>query len=209
MAYEYFTFDSSYKVAAFTAERKYITESKVCGLPVIPFETVTKRFPPKSYDMFVAVSYTMLNRVRSSLYTLAKKKKYTLASYISSRAFVWHTARLGDNCFILENNVIQHGVKIGNDVTIWSGNHIGHQAVIADHVFISSHCVISGYCAIGQYAFLGVNSTYNDHVSVAPDTIIGSGAVVIQNTQKGKVYVGNPAKPLPKSSYDVFGVKKI
>ena len=124
------------------------------------------------------------------------KKGYRLASYVSSHAFTWPTATIGDNCFILENNVIQHGVTIGDDVTLWSGNHIGHQVTIKDHVFISSHCVVSGYCRIGAYSFLGVNSTYNDHIVIAPHTTIGSGAVVIRNTQKGKTYVGNPAKSL-------------
>lgn len=196
LAYEYFTHDSPYQVVAFTVERKFLTKKSIQRIPVVPFETITKHFAPKTYDMFIAVSYTNLNRLRARLFALAKKKHYTLASYVSSRAFVWHTARIGNNCFILENNVIQHGVTIGSDVTLWSGNHIGHRTTIGDHVFISSHCVISGYCTIGEYSFLGVNSTYNDHVTVAPHCIIGSGAVVIKDTEKSKVYVGNPAKPL-------------
>jgi len=198
LAYEYFTHDSLYEVVAFTVERKFITKKVIGKFPVVPFETVTKAYPPGTSDMFVAISYTQLNRLRAKYYHLAKKKKYHLARYVSSRAFVWDTARIGDNCFILENNVIQHGVNIGNDVVLWSGNHIGHRTTIEDHVYISSHCVISGYCRIGEYAFLGVNSTYNDRITVAPNCIIGSGAVVIRSTEEGKTYVGNPAKPLEK-----------
>lgn len=198
LAYEYFTHDSPYEVVAFTVQRKFMTKKVIRKLPVVQFETIRKRYAPTMYDMFVAVSYTKLNRVRASLYALAKKKKYALASYVSSRAFVWRTVKIGDNCFILENNVIQHGVVIGNDVTLWSGNHVGHQTRISDHVFVSSHCVISGYCNIGAYSFLGVNSTFNDRIIIAPDTIIGSGAVVIRSTEEGKTYVGNPAKPLEK-----------
>jgi sugar O-acyltransferase (sialic acid O-acetyltransferase NeuD family) len=198
LAYEYFTRDSPYRVAAFTVERKFLKKKSLSHLPVVPFETVTKTFPPKKYHMFVAISYTQLNRIRAKYYRLAKKKKYHLATYISSRAFLWHSASIGDNCMIFEHNVIQHGVNIGNDVILWSGNHIGHRSVIEDHVYISSHCVISGYCRIGEYAFLGVNSTFNDRISVAPNCIIGSGAVVIRNTEEGKTYVGNPAKPLEK-----------
>lgn len=196
MAYEYFTHDSPYRVAAFTVERTFLKEKKVNGLPVVPFETVTGMYPPKKYDLFVAVSYTGKNRVRAAYYDLAKKKKYHLATYISSRAFVWHTAKIGDNCMIFEHNVIQHGVTIGNDVILWSGNHIGHRTTIEDHVYISSHCVVSGYCRIGAFAFLGVNSCFNDHITVAPGTLVGSGAVVIRDTEKGKTYVGNPARAL-------------
>ncbi len=177
-------------------------------LPVVPFENITKLYSPKEYVLFVAISYTQLNRVRAKYYQLAKQKGYKLASYVSSHAFVWKTAKIGDNCLIFENNVIQHEVKIGNDVILWSGNHVGHRTHIEDHVYISSHCVLSGYCHIGAYSFLGVNSTFNDRITVAPDSIIGSGAVVIGDTEPGKVYVGNPARPLLKSSFEVFGVKK-
>ena len=57
-------------------------------------------------------------------YSEVKKKGFQL-SYISTKAFVGVLPNL-ENCFILENNVIQHGVTIGNNVTLWSGNHIGH-----------------------------------------------------------------------------------
>jgi acyl-[acyl carrier protein]--UDP-N-acetylglucosamine O-acyltransferase len=53
--------------------------------------------------------------------------------------------------FVLEDNTIQPGVRIGDDVTLWSGNHIGHDSVIADHCFISSHVVVSGWVRIGSY----------------------------------------------------------
>ena len=57
---------------------------------------------------------------------------------------VWARHEIGENCFIFEDNTIQPFVKIGDDVVLWSGNHIGHHAEIGDHCFISSHVVISG-----------------------------------------------------------------
>ena len=57
-----------------------------------------------------------------------KAKGYAAATYVSSRAFVWHNVVLGDNVFIFESNVVQHHASIGNDVILWSGNHIGHRA---------------------------------------------------------------------------------
>ena len=107
--------------------------------------------------MFVAVSYTHLNRVRTKLYEQAKNKGYSLASYVSSKAFVWRNVEIGENCFIMENNVLQSNVKIGNNVTLWSGNHVGHRTVIRNNCFLSSHVTISGFCDIGENCFLGVN----------------------------------------------------
>ena len=100
--------------------------------------------------------------------------------------------------------MIQPYVEVGNNCILWSGNHVGHRTIIQDHVFVASHAVISGYCIIGEGSFLGVNSTFNDNVSIAPSCIIGSGSLVVKNTEPEGIYVGSPARRVPrKSSFDV------
>jgi sugar O-acyltransferase (sialic acid O-acetyltransferase NeuD family) len=196
LAYEYFTHDSPHEVVAFAVERNYASKDKLFDLPVVFFEDLERTYDPATYAAFVAVSFTQMNRVRTRLYQQTRRKGYTLLSYISSRAFVWHNVEIGENCFIMENNVLQYAVRIGNNVVLWSGNHVGHQTVIHDNVFVSSHVVISGYCEIGQNCFLGVNSCFADKIKVGEDCFIGMGAVVNKSTAARKVYVGNPAKPL-------------
>ena len=204
MAYEYFTHDSNYEVVAFSAEKVYIKKNSLFGLPIIPFEDVESLYNPKIYKMFIAVSFTQLNRVRTRLCKQAKSKGYSLASYISSKAFVWKNVEIGENCFILENNVLQYRVKIGNNVTLWSGNHIGHRAVIKDNCFISSQVAVSGFCEVGENCFIGVNACIADGLKIAKDCIIGAGSVVLKDTFEGLVYVGNPAKPLPNKNVELF-----
>lgn len=208
LAYEYFTHDSPQEVVAFAVEREYAKKEELFGLPVVHFEDAERLYPPADHAAFVAISYTQLNRVRARLYRETKRKGYRLATYVSSRAFVWRNAEVGENCLIMENNVVQYAVRIGANVVLWSGNHIGHQTVIRDHVFISSHVVVSGYCEVGENCFLGVNSSIANNVRIAPDCVIGMGAVVNRDTEEGKVYVGNPAKPLDKDSYTAFKVKR-
>lgn len=193
IAYEYFTHDSTYEVVAFSVESQYIEQDSLYNLPVVPFENIDTLYPPAEHSIFVAVTFTKLNRIRTRLYQAAKQKKYVIASYISSKAFVWHNATLGENCFIFENNVIQHHVQIGNNVILWSGNHIGHRSTIADNCFLSSHVVVSGYCHIGENCFLGVNSTIADKIHIAKDCLIGAATLITKNTQAGKIYKGNPA----------------
>jgi sugar O-acyltransferase (sialic acid O-acetyltransferase NeuD family) len=209
LAYEYFTHDSPHDVVAFAVEREFFQRDQLNGLPVVHFEDVEQHYPPSSYKAFVAISQTKLNRVRTRLYHETKSKGYDCVSYVSSRAFVWNSVEIGENCFVLEGNVLQHGVRIGNNVVLWSGNHVGHQTLIKDHNFVSSHVVISGYCEIGESCFLGVNSCFADHVVVARDCLVGMGAVVAKSTEARKVYRGNPAKPAERvDSFKMFGVKE-
>jgi hypothetical protein len=129
IAHEYFTHDSPYTVAGFSVEEKYRGKSTLFGLPIVPFEALEQEFPPAQYEVFVAVVYTQMNRLRTRLSTAARAKGYRLASYQSSRAFIWRNVKFGEHCFVFENNVVQPFVEIGTNVVLWSGNHIGHHSI--------------------------------------------------------------------------------
>lgn len=177
----YFTHDSEYEVAAFTVDGAYLKQSEFRGRPVVPFEQVGNQFPPSAYGLFVAVSYAKLNAVRAEKVKAARAKGYRLASYLSSRATVFPGFEPKENNFILEDNTIQPFVSVGANVTLWSGNHIGHHSVIEDDVFLASQVVVSGGVRIGQGSFVGVNVTIRDHVTIGKQCVLGAGALVLEN----------------------------
>ena len=90
---------------------------------------------------------------------------------------------------ILEDNTIQPFVEIGDNVIMWSGNHLGHDVKIGDHTFISSHVVISGFTIIGESCFLGVNSTFKDDITVGDRTLVGAGAIIMKSTTEDSVWL--------------------
>jgi sugar O-acyltransferase (sialic acid O-acetyltransferase NeuD family) len=190
VAHYYFSHDSDYTVVGFAADREFVTAPSFCGLPVVPFEEAKEAFPPADTDMFIAMSYAKLNELRRAKYEAAKAMGYRLASYVSSRAFVPEGFAPGDNCFILEDNTVQPFVRIGSNVTLWSGNHIGHHATIADHCFLASHIVVSGGVTIGEACFIGVNATIRDHVSIGARCVVGAGALILADAEPEGVYLG-------------------
>lgn len=190
LAYYYFRTDSDYNVVAFTIDRSYIAEHEFCGLPVIPFEDIHKQYPPESNDFFVALSYSKINTVRKEKYLAAKTLGYQLTSYISSRATILNEQSIGENCFILEDNTLQPFVTIGNNVTLWSGNHIGHHSTIHDHCFVASHVVVSGGVEIAEQCFIGVNATLRDHIKIGERSVIGAGTLILTDVEAEGVYIG-------------------
>lgn len=190
LAHHYFSIDSNYEVVAFTVDEAYITTNEFCGLPIVPFEGITNRYSPDSHELFVALSYSKLNHVRKEKYLAAKALGYRLASYVSTHATVLNEDRIGENCFILEDNTIQPFVTIENNVTLWSGNHVGHHSIIHDHCFIASHVVISGGVEIDESCFIGVNATLRDHIKVGAKCVIGAGALLLADTDPEGVYIG-------------------
>ena len=188
VACEYFSRDSRYEVVGFAVEQAYLKRDSLMGLPVVAFETLRERFPPQDHEVYVAVVYTQLNRLRTRLAKAAKAAGYRLASYVSRHAFVWPNVTLGEHCFIFENNVVQAFVRIGDNVVLWSGNHIGHHSTIGDNVFVSSHVVVSGFCEVGENCFLGVNAAIGNNVTVAKDCWIGPGVVLTRSTKEGELH---------------------
>ena len=190
VAYEYFTHDSPYEVVAFAVEREFRRKEVLFGLPVVPFEDLEAHFPPATHSFYAALVYTQGNALRRRLYEAAKAKGYRPASYVSSRAFVWRNVELGEHCFVFENNVVQPFVKVGKNVVLWSGNHIGHHSRIGDHCFVSSHVVVSGFVEIGKSCFLGVNSTFANNLTMGDDCVVGAGTLVLGDVGDGETVVG-------------------
>jgi sugar O-acyltransferase (sialic acid O-acetyltransferase NeuD family) len=206
IAREYFDGDSDYEVVGFAVEQAFLKRDSLHGLPVVPFETLEQHFAPGGHAFFAAVTYTQLNRLRARLAASAKVRGYALASYVSSRAFVWHNVTLGEHCFVFEDNTVQPFVRIGDDVVLWSGNHIGHHAVIGDHCFVSSHVVVSGFCSIGSHSFLGVNATLANNVTLGKDNWIGPNTVVMKDTADGALFKTEQPEPARVSAPRFFRV---
>jgi sugar O-acyltransferase (sialic acid O-acetyltransferase NeuD family) len=203
LAHYYFTRDSPHDVAGFVVDRAFRQADSFLGLPLTDAEEAPTRFPPAEYDMFVALSYAKMNGVRATKYAAMKAAGYRLASYVSTRCSYLSDTPPGDNCFILEDNTVQPFVTIGNNVTLWSGNHIGHDATIEDHCFITSHVVVSGYVRVGARSFIGVNATLRNSITIGAETLIGAGAIIMKDTQPKSVYMPERAKLFQKTSDEI------
>lgn len=199
----YLQHDSEHEVVAFTVHADRIPGPEFDGLPIIPFEEVVDRYPPSEYAMYVAVGYRKVNQVRAQIYAEAKAKGYELVTYVSSRCTHWPGLEIGDNCFVFEDNTIQPFVTIGNDVVLWSGNHIGHHSSIGDHCFFASHIVISGHVHVGPYTFIGVNATTRDDITIGASCIIGAGALVMRSTGDDELYPGSKTKPSDVPAHEI------
>ena len=204
LAHFYLKHDSPHEVVAFCVDEEFLPETpEFEGKPVVPFEGVTDSHPPDRYSFFAPMSERKMNRVRESVYLRAKRAGYTLISYVSSCATVFPGAEFGDNCFILEDNTIQPFTPIGNNVVLWSGNHIGHHGRVHDHVFFTSQVTLSGRCDVGAYSFFGVNSTVRDGVRIGEGTLVAMSACITKDTEPWSVYKGIPARKGEVSSRDV------
>ena len=202
----YYLQDSDDQVVAFCANKSKIDKEELLGLPIITFENIEEKFPPSEFSMFIALAYSEMNKKRTKFFEEAKSKGYELYSYIHPSTKIWDKFEMGENCFILANNVIQPFVKIGNNVLIGSNNLISHNTIIGDNCFITSNVTIGGHVTIGKNCFVGLSSTINQRIKIGNECIIGAGTIISKNVNDKEVYAENSSKKLPQSSDELDSI---
>ena len=185
----YLEHDSSHEIVGYTIDGDRVTNSLHNGKPLVAFERVRDFYPPEMCQMFVAVGYGDLNRLREEKYHSAKDLGYSLFSYVHSKAGPLYNIPIGENCFVLEHQSIQAFASIGNNCFIWSGALVAHHATVRDHCWITSGACIAGNTSIGERCFLGVNSTVGHMIEIGNDCLIGAGALVTRSTPDGTVFI--------------------
>lgn len=200
LAHFYFTNDSDRRVVAFAVDAEYRSADSFLGLPLVAAADLPRLYPPDRFDVFVAMSYAKMNTLRRAKFEEMRTLGYTCPTYVSTRCSYLTKDPPGPNCLILEDNTVQPFVRIGDNVTLWSGNHIGHDSVIGSHCFISSHVVVSGHVTIGEACFIGVNATLRNSIHIGDRTLIGAGATIMKDTETDSAYLGPRSQKFGKRS---------
>jgi sugar O-acyltransferase (sialic acid O-acetyltransferase NeuD family) len=200
IAYRFLTRDSDHKVCAFAVDRQYLTHKTFHDLPVVAFEEVDRYFAPDEYEMLVPLGYQRMNCLRAEKYLAAKQKGYSFISYANSHFYRAEELNIGENCIILDNQSISLDVKIGNNVVMWSSNHIGDLTTIGDHAWLSSHVTIAAEVVVEPYCFVGIGATVGNKVTLGHSTYVGANALVVSDTAEKSVCVASESERIDLDS---------
>jgi sugar O-acyltransferase (sialic acid O-acetyltransferase NeuD family) len=192
-AFRYISRDTSHEICAFAVDAPFLTKRPFHGRPVVDYASITSAFPPGEFEMFVPLGFQRMNGLRAERYLDVKARGYRCISYVSPRHTAPEPVTVGENCFILDGQAFNLDVTIGNNVTMWSANHIGDRTVIGDHAWISSHVTLSGDVTIGEACFLGVNACVSNNVRLGRRTFVGAHVLVAKDTAENSVFVAPPA----------------
>lgn len=188
--------ESGMPVKAFTVDRQFMEGNSFQGLPVIPFEEIQEAYPPESYDMFVAVGYQDMNRLRQQKMHDAEEKGYHLTSYVHPNSTIPGDLVHGKNCFIMNNVCIHPRVSIGEGVFVWSGAMIGHHSTVGNYNWFTSSANVGGNVTMGDNCFLAMNATVSHSVKLGNAIFLGANALVTKDLGDDKVVISESHKPI-------------
>lgn len=199
--YYYAHHECGFKVAAFTTDAAYLPdEGDFLGKTVVAFHEVENHYPPTQYDLFVAVGYHDLNKLRETKCQEARDKGYKLVSIVPASANLPSNVVYGDNCFIMPPSLIHPCVTIGNNVFVWNGAMIGHHSVIGDNCWLTSNCNLGGNVKVGQQTFIAINATITHSVIIGDQCFIGANTLVTKKLENEKVVIVESSKPIKVNS---------
>jgi len=121
-------------------------------------------------------------------------------------------AKIGANCNICAQVLIESDVVVGNNVTIKSGVQLWDGVRIEDNVFLGPNATFTNdllprskvypesflQTVVKKGASIGANATILPGVTIGENAMVGAGAVVTKNVPENSVVVGNPAKVVRK-----------
>lgn len=105
-------------------------------------------------------------------------------------------------------NVITAGVRFTNNIEVSNfgvynlNSTIGHDCIIDEYVNISPNASISGNVYLESQVFVGTNATIIQGKKIGKCSVIGAGAVVIDNVPDNCTVAGVPAKIIQRNSCD-------
>ena len=124
---------------------------------------------------------------------------------------VFAGAKIGANCNICAQVLIENDVVIGDNVTVKSGVQLWDGVRVEDNVSIGPNATFTNdlyprakqpyqqlKTSIKKGASIGANATILPGVTVGENAMVGAGAVVTKDVPPNVVVFGNPAKIMRK-----------
>ncbi|MEH6549060.1 MAG: acetyltransferase [Pseudomonadales bacterium] len=205
-AWYLFTHDSPYRVVAFTVDAAFCDRTELHGLPVVPFETLSRVFPPEKFCIHLPIGWKGMNELRASKLAESRMLGYKAISYVSTRANLWPDSTWGVNCEIHQGVDFGPFVSIGANNLVFANVGIGHHTAIGDDCYIGGRVSICGGAEVGDRCVIAASSVILDGVKVASGCFIAAGALVTKDTEENSVYFGRPARKRKISPFRLPGV---
>lgn len=120
--------------------------------------------------------------------------KFKFATIVHPKVWIHDYMTVGEGTIIYEGAILTANIEIGNHVIISPKCGVGHDSIIKDYVSLLWNVNVSGNDLIEEGVMMGSGSTVIQGKKIGKGSIIGAGAVVVNDVESFSTAVGVPAK---------------
>jgi sugar O-acyltransferase (sialic acid O-acetyltransferase NeuD family) len=159
--------------------------SRVLGYRVLGSDADLGRLRAQHAHALITVGQIKTPEPRIRLFELLRQAGYELPVFVSPHAHVSQHAALGAGTIVMHGAVVNAGARVGCNCIINSQSLVEHDAVIGDHCHVATAAAINSGVRVGSATFLGSNSTVRQLVSIGQRCVIGMGQRVLADCPDG------------------------
>lgn len=134
------------------------------------------------------------NNVRLAKYQLLLQNKIKLMNIIHPRAIIASATIIGPGTVIVAGAIINVDACIGAVNIINTGATIDHDCILGDGVHICPGVHLAGGVEVGTGSWIGIGASVKQSIKIGNNTIIGAGAIVVNDIPANVIAYGVPAK---------------
>jgi sugar O-acyltransferase (sialic acid O-acetyltransferase NeuD family) len=165
----------------------------ISSYPVLGPFSAWDNLPPTT--QFIAPLHKVKQmRARADLIRRLGVPRNRWATVVDPVAVVAPDVVHGVGLFASAGCAIMCGVQLGDHVAVRNGAHVAHDCAIGDFVFVGVSAVVCGYVTVREGAHIAPGALVREGVSVGRYSVVGLGAVVVEDVPDGAVVAGNPAR---------------
>src|SRR5256885_10981839 len=134
------------------------------------------------------------NMRRLAVGELLEERGFELITAIHPSAVIAQDALVGPGSVVAAGAVVGPGTEIGRYAILNTAATVDHDCTIADGAHIGPGAHIAGHVQVGRCAWIGIGVTIIDRKRIGARSIVGAGAVVIEDVPDRVLVAGVPAK---------------
>ena len=199
MAADILGYDKDTTVVGFVDDDPSQAGKEYDGLPVLGDASLLPQL--REQGVSGAIVCIGNNHVRGRIARRLADMGFELVNAIDPAARVSPKARLGKGGLVATGAIIALHTVLGDNFYLGPGAVISHDVTVGNNVLLSVGCVVAARVDIADEAFVGagariVPATMGQHtrLRVGENTVVGAGAVVLQDVPDHAVVVGVPAR---------------
>ncbi|MCH2114557.1 MAG: acetyltransferase [Pirellulales bacterium] len=171
----------------------------ICNVPVIGDDNCLADLRRQGASHFVVgIGAPGQAARRRQLFDTAQRVGLAPASIVHPTATCFPSAMLAEGVQLLAQSAVSAGATVQTNVIVNTGAIVEHDCLLEPHVHVAPRACLAGGVRVGTGAHIGLGAAVKEDVSIGDHSIVGAGAVVIENVPANTVVVGIPAKPLRK-----------